>query len=59
MNVSRSIGPFLIALAVTAPAYAQNPPAVETTPVEGSTPAAAPAPVKGGSPNFFKLVGGV
>jgi membrane-associated phospholipid phosphatase len=58
MNVSRSICTFLIALALTGPAYAQNPPPVEAAPVEGSTPAAEPAPVEGGNPNFFKLVGG-
>lgn len=55
MHVARSICTCLIALALTAPASAQNPPPVETTPVEGSTPA-APTPVE--NPSFFKLVGG-
>lgn len=57
MTVSRPACTFLIALALTAPAYAQDPPPVETG-VDGAAATGAPAPVEGGSQNFFKLVGG-
>ena len=61
MNVSRSACTFVFALAVSAPAMAQDPLPVEAAPAEGATAAtaaAAPAQVEGGSHNFFRLVAG-
>ncbi|MDO8679302.1 MAG: phosphatase PAP2 family protein [Acidobacteriota bacterium] len=61
MNVSRSACTLVFALALSAPAWAQDPLPVEAAPVEGSTAtevAGAPGPVEGGSDNFFKMVAG-
>lgn len=61
MNVSRCVCTFVFALALSAPALAQDPLPVEAGRVEGSTPtevAGVPAQTEGGSHNFLKLVAG-
>lgn len=57
MNVSRSACTFVFALALTAPAFAQDPLPVETAPVEGSSTDAvsAPSEIEGGR-SAFKIV---
>lgn len=60
MNISRYACTFLVALTLTAPAYAQDPAPAETQ-VDGPTAtggAAAPAADEASSGSFFRLVGG-